>query len=74
VPGGDVDRIFVAGARQMAGNPGHGLGLSTARRSVEANGGMLTVRDIPGTGCAFTIDLPRYASVVSASKQPVPTR
>jgi signal transduction histidine kinase len=38
---------------------GLGLGLSIARRSVEVNGGILSVRDIPGSGCIFTIDLPR---------------
>jgi signal transduction histidine kinase len=40
---------------------GLGLGLSIARRGVEADGGMLTVRDIPGIGCVFTIELPRRA-------------
>ena len=38
---------------------GLGLGLSIAKKSVEASGGSLTVRDVPGTGCVFTIDLPR---------------
>jgi signal transduction histidine kinase len=38
---------------------GLGLGLSIARRSIEANAGILSVRDIPGSGCVFTIDLPR---------------
>jgi signal transduction histidine kinase len=38
---------------------GLGLGLTIVRRSVEANGGNLKVRDIPGKGCVFTIDLPR---------------
>ena len=33
--------------------------LPISRRGVEANGGHLYVRDIPGTGCVFTIDLPR---------------
>ncbi|MBI1771522.1 MAG: HAMP domain-containing histidine kinase [Burkholderiales bacterium] len=36
-----------------------GLGLSIARRSVEANGGLLTVQSKLGEGCMFTIDLPR---------------
>ena len=41
--------------------PGHlGLGLSIAKRSVEASGGALTVRDVPGTGCVFTIHVPRH--------------
>jgi signal transduction histidine kinase len=38
---------------------GLGLGLSIARRNVEADGGVLSVRDVPGVGCVFTIELPR---------------
>jgi signal transduction histidine kinase len=45
---------------------GLGLGLSISRRSVEANEGTLTVRDLPGKGCVFTIDLPRHAVAVPA--------
>ena len=37
---------------------GLGLGLDICRRSVEANAGVLRVRDVPGVGCVFTIDLP----------------
>jgi signal transduction histidine kinase len=37
---------------------GLGLGLDICRRSVEANAGVLKVRDVPGVGCVFTIDLP----------------
>ena len=40
---------------------GLGLGLSICRSSVEANNGILRVRNVPGTGCVFTIDLPRHA-------------
>ncbi|MEJ0003533.1 MAG: hypothetical protein WDN30_08185 [Pararobbsia sp.] len=40
---------------------GLGLGLSIARRSVEASAGTLSVRDIPAISCVFTISLPRYA-------------
>jgi signal transduction histidine kinase len=40
---------------------GLGLGLSIARRTVEAEGGSLTVRDAPGSGCVFTMKLPRHA-------------
>ncbi|MES1265451.1 MAG: HAMP domain-containing sensor histidine kinase, partial [Variovorax sp.] len=47
----------------QAGNDesGLGLGLSIARRNVEADGGVLRVRDVPGIGCIFTIELPRRA-------------
>jgi signal transduction histidine kinase len=44
---------------------GLGLGLSIARRSIEENRGSLTVRDVPGTGCVFTVSLPRHAFVKS---------
>jgi signal transduction histidine kinase len=40
---------------------GLGLGLDICRRSVEANHGVLSVRDVPGSGCIFTIDLPYRA-------------
>jgi signal transduction histidine kinase len=39
---------------------GLGLGLAICRRSVEANNGVLRFRDLPGSGCVFTIDLPRH--------------
>lgn len=38
---------------------GFGLGVAIARRAVEAHDGSLDVRDLPGIGCSFTIDLPR---------------
>lgn len=43
--------------------------LSKARESVEAASGNLTVKDLSGIGCVFTIDLPRFdlqAAVVAA--------
>ncbi len=40
---------------------GLGLGLSISRRSVEVNGGTLSVRDAPGSGCVFTIKLPSHS-------------
>ncbi len=39
---------------------GMGLGLTICQRSVEVSNGVLSVRDIPGSGCVFTIDLPRH--------------
>ena len=41
---------------------GLGLGLDICRRSVEANNGVLRFRDVPGSGCVFTIDLPEQKS------------
>ena len=34
--------------------------MSIVRRSVEATGGTLPVRDLPGTGCVFTIEVARH--------------
>jgi K+-sensing histidine kinase KdpD len=42
---------------------GLGLGLSISRRAVETCSGSLTVRDKPGMGCVFTIDVPRFSDV-----------
>jgi signal transduction histidine kinase len=59
LPAGDALRIFQPFVRTGQDTSGLGLGLSISRRSVEANSGTLSVRDIPGTGCVFTINLPR---------------
>jgi signal transduction histidine kinase len=40
-----------------------GLGLAISRKSVEADGGEINVRDVPGTGCVFTIELPRLSPI-----------
>jgi signal transduction histidine kinase len=57
--GGDAEELFRAHEQRGADRTGLGLGLSLSRRGVEANGGTLRVRDLPGTGCIFTVDLPR---------------
>jgi C4-dicarboxylate-specific signal transduction histidine kinase len=53
--------MFLPFTQKGANKTGLGLGLSISRRSVEVNKGTLRVRNIPGTGCLFTIDLPRHA-------------
>ncbi|MEO6757967.1 MAG: HAMP domain-containing sensor histidine kinase [Saprospiraceae bacterium] len=60
LPIGSADSLFRPFAQSSDDKSGLGLGLSIARRSVESNGGTLTVRDLPGSGCVFTINLPRY--------------
>jgi len=58
---GDAERMFLPFTQSGKDKNGLGLGLLIARRGVEFSGGTLTVRNIPGTGCVFTISLPRYA-------------
>jgi signal transduction histidine kinase len=60
LPPGTADNVFPPFKQRSADKSGLGLGLSICRRGVEANNGVLRVRDIPGTGCVFTIDLPRH--------------
>jgi len=61
LPAGDTDTMFRPFQQGGADRTGLGLGLSISRRSVEENGGTLRVRDVPGSGCVFTIDLPRHS-------------
>jgi signal transduction histidine kinase len=61
LPAGSMERMFLPFTQSGADRSGLGLGLAICQRSVEANNGTLRVRDIPGSGCVFTIDLPRYA-------------
>lgn len=60
LPPGDAERMFIPFTQGSGNRSGLGLGLSIARRSVEANQGVLGVRNIQGIGCVFTIDLPRH--------------
>ena len=64
--GGDAEEMFRPFTQSGHDRSGVGLGLSICRRSVDANGGILSFHDIPGKGCVFTIDLPRQAMVKQA--------
>jgi signal transduction histidine kinase len=59
LPPGNAEKMFTPFMQSSGDRSGLGLGLSIARQSVEADGGVLTVRDVPGIGCIFTINLPR---------------
>ncbi len=58
LPPGAANDIFRPFSQRSANRTGLGLGLSISRKSVEAIGGEIRVRDLPGVGCVFTIDLP----------------
>lgn len=60
-----ADDMFLPFTQGGANKTGLGLGLSIARRSVEANGGTLSVESVPGHGCVFIIDLPRHGGPVA---------
>ncbi|MEY8175044.1 sensor histidine kinase [Burkholderia multivorans] len=58
LPAGGADTMFKPFQQGFDDKRGLGLGLSIAQRSVEADRGQLTVQDLPGKGCVFTISLP----------------
>src|ERR1700733_10891192 len=55
---GSPEKLLLPFVQVGENRSGLGLGLDICRRSIEANHGALRVRDIPGVGCIFTIDLP----------------
>ncbi|HUS29747.1 MAG TPA: HAMP domain-containing sensor histidine kinase [Kofleriaceae bacterium] len=59
LPAGKAEELFRPFEQKSGDRTGLGLGLSISRRAVQANDGHLNVRNIPGKGCVFTIDLPR---------------
>ena len=59
LPPGSAEIMFTPFTQRSDDKSGLGLGLSIARQSIEADAGTLSVRDMPGTGCVFTISLPR---------------
>jgi signal transduction histidine kinase len=67
LPAGEAEKMFLPSAQGGAREVGRGLSL--CQQSVQANHGVLSVRDVPGSGCVFTIDLPRHTlpSLISSS-------
>jgi signal transduction histidine kinase len=70
LPNGRTEGLFQPFEQRSDDRTGLGLGLSISRRGVEANGGKIDVRNIPGKGCVFTIDLPRREPNLSAAQPP----
>jgi signal transduction histidine kinase len=57
---GIPEKLMLPFVQRDEDRSGLGLGLDICRRSVEANNGVLRVRDVPGSGCVFTIDLSEH--------------
>lgn len=68
LPAGKAEELFRPFTRRGANREGLGLGLSISRRGIEADGGEVRVRDLPGKGCVFTIALPRQHSAAKPSR------
>ena len=72
IPPGKGDLFQAFGDRRGLDRTGVGLGLSIARKAVRAHGGEIRIRNMPGTGCVFLIDLPLAAQ--QSAPQPVGDR
>lgn len=67
LPPGGAEGLFRPYEQRSANRSGLGLGLSVSQRAAKASSGELRVRDLPGKGCVFTLDLPRKTTPSSAS-------
>ena len=56
---GKAEELFHPFEQQGADRTGLGLGLSISLKGVRAHRGDIHVRDLPGSGCIFTVELPR---------------
>jgi signal transduction histidine kinase len=63
LPPGKAEDLFAPFSQRNEKRTGLGLGLTISRKGVEAMGGTLAVRDLPGKGCIFSIELPRLPDV-----------
>lgn len=58
LPPGAEAKLFKPFVQQSADHSGMGLGLTISFNAIKRCNGTLSVRDKPGSGCVFTIDLP----------------
>ena len=61
IPDSHRDPFQSFGDRRGGDRTGLGLGLSIARKAVRAHGGDIHIRNMPGHGCVFVIDVPLAA-------------
>jgi signal transduction histidine kinase len=55
---GAAEAVFQPFEQRGADRAGLGLGLAISRQAIESDGGRISLRDIPGKGCIFTIEMP----------------
>ncbi len=57
------------GEQRSRERTGLGMGLSIARQGIRAHGGDIVIRNIPGQGCVFTVDVPLAAADAWAERK-----
>jgi signal transduction histidine kinase len=58
LPDGNPEELFKPFVQRSEDRTGFGLGLAIARQAIEAHGGKVSIRNRPGKGCIFSIELP----------------
>ena len=66
IPDGKGDPFQAFGDRRGKDRTGLGLGLSIARKAVRAQNGDIHIRNMPGKGCVFVIEVPVAVDEVPA--------
>jgi signal transduction histidine kinase len=61
LPPGKPEQLFGLYAQRSADRSGLGMGLAISLKGARAVGGDIHVRDVPGTGCVFTVELRKAA-------------
>ena len=59
LPSGEAESLLRPFVQKGRDRTGVGLGLSICLKAVKMMAGQLRIRDLPGKGCVFTIDLPK---------------
>ena len=68
LPPGAIETLFEPFEQRGADRSGLGLGLAISRQAVEADGGRICARDIPGKGCIFTVEMPLAVEHIEAGR------
>jgi len=59
LPAGKAENLLRPFTQRSHDRSGLGLGLAICLKAATAMGGQLLIRDLPGKGCVFTLDLPK---------------
>ena len=63
LPGDNVTELFEPFVQRGENRTGFGLGLAIVKQAAEAHGGKVHVRNLPGQGCVFSLELPSEMSL-----------
>ncbi len=59
LPSGDTEKLLQPFVQKGRDRTGLGLGLVICVKAAKMMAGQLHIRDMPGKGCVFTLDLPK---------------